>query len=269
MSISPTPLTPPPLIDPFVPRHWGSSARFRRELRLLRLRAAADVAGRLAVDPVTLPHSGDRCHVLHPVDTDLLLDQAATDPEQHLPYWAEIWPSGVALADAIALEPHLLRGQRVLELGSGLGITAGAAVRAGAALTVADYSSTALLLCRLNALRNAGREPAALLLNWRDPSAELFALAGGGFPVVLAADVLYEARDVEPLLALVGRIVAPGGLLWLAEPGRPVAARFLEGAGAAGWLADVPPAQHAGPWPDPKDEGVVVHLHRLVRPPVG
>jgi hypothetical protein len=85
--------------------------------------------------------------------------------------------------------------------------------------------------------------------------------------VVLAADVLYERRDVDPLLALVERVVAPGGELWLAEPGRPPAARFLKSVGARGWIEES--EQCAGPWPDPEDnrKGIVVTIHRLRRGP--
>jgi len=212
---------------------------------------------------IELPWSECAYRILRPPDMDHLLDRAAADPEQNLPYWAEIWPSGIALADAIARSPERVRGQRVLELGSGLGVTAVAALDAEADLTVADYSAEALLLCRYNTLRNAGREPEAIRLNWRRLGDELFARVGGGFPVVLAADLLYEARDVEPLLALVDRIVAADGLLWLAEPGRPVAQRFLDAARDAGWRG--PTETHAGPWPDPKDDGVVVGIHELRR----
>ena len=72
-------------------------------------------------------------------------------------------------------------------------------------------------------------------MNWRDPGPRLDD-AGDGFPVVLAADVLYERRDVDPLLALVERVVARDGELWLTEPGRPPAARFLKLIGARGWI---------------------------------
>lgn len=212
---------------------------------------------------VTLPRAGRRYAILRPTHTDRLLDRAATDPEQHLPYWSELWPSGIALADAIAKQPDVLRGRPILELGSGLGVTAIAALAAGADLLAADYSPESLRLCRLNALRNVGREPATLVLNWRKPEPALFERAGAGFPLVLAADVLYEGRDVEPLLALVGRLVAPGGLLWLAEPGRPVASRFLDAARGVGWRGTS--RTHPGPWADPKDDWVVVGLHRLRR----
>ena len=203
--------------------------------------------------------------ISRPVDYDRLIDDAAADPEQNLPYWAELWPSGVALAAKIARDPGIVRGRRVLELGCGLGVTAIAALRAGADLLVTDYSPEALTLCALNALDQAGVLPMTLRVNWRDPNSALRA-TGDAFPVVLAADVLYERRDVEPLLALAERVVAPSGDLWLAEPGRLPAARFLESLLAGGWIAQS--ERCSGPWPDPEDnrKGVAVTIHRLRRP---
>ena len=37
---------------------------------------------------------------LRPPSADELIDEAAFDEDEFLPYWAELWPSGVALADA-------------------------------------------------------------------------------------------------------------------------------------------------------------------------
>jgi predicted nicotinamide N-methyase len=148
-------------------------------------------------------------------------------------------------------------------LGSGLGITATAALEAGADLVAADYSHDSMLFCRYNALRNAGQEPETLQVNWRKPAQALFDRTGDGFPVVLAADVLYEERDIEPLLELLTKLVSPNGVLWLAEPGRRVAQVFLELAEVAGWGRDS--ETYAGPWPDPKDEEVIVGVHKLRR----
>jgi predicted nicotinamide N-methyase len=223
--------------------------------------------GALRVDRVDLPGTNASLRIARPADFDRLLDAAAGDPEQNLPYWAEIWPSGVALASAVTWDAVAARGKRVLELGCGLGVTAIAALRAGADLLVTDYAPEALALCRMNALDNTGHEPHSLRLNWRASSPELIATAGGGFPLLLAADVLYESRDVEPLLALVDAITTPGGELWLAEPGRPPAARFVDGLRESGWRGDSERCD--GPWPDPEDNerGVVVTVHRLRRPP--
>jgi predicted nicotinamide N-methyase len=222
--------------------------------------------GSLRRSRVDLPGTDVRLTIRRPKDFDRLLELAAPDPEQNLPYWAELWPSGIALAAKIVREPGTMRGQRVLELGSGLGVTAIAALGAGADLLVTDYAPEALALCALNTLDQAGIEPAAMRLNWRDPSVQFFELVGDGFPIVLAADVLYEKRDVEPLLGLVNRIVAPSGELWLAEPGRAPAARFVEAIVDQGWQQQS--ERCSGPWPDPEDnhKDVVVTIHVLRKP---
>ncbi len=219
--------------------------------------------GSLKTVEFALPVSGSELRIAMPSDFDSLLDAAAGDPEQNLPYWAEIWPSGIALADQIMAHPELVRDKRVIEIGSGLGVTACAALLSGADLTVADYSPESLLLCRYNALLNAEREPRTLTLNWRDPSAEFHDLVGSGFPVVLAADVLYEKRDIEPMLDLIEWLVEPSGLFWLAEPGRNVAERFNERATERGWTDSM--SFHAGPWPDPRDFNVAVTVHQMRR----
>ncbi len=220
--------------------------------------------GRTVTETVVLPWTAATVTMTRPADTDRLLDRAAADPEQNLPYWAELWPSGIALADAITRDAPDWRGVRVLDVGCGLGTTAAAALRAGADLTVSDYAEEALALCRANARLNGLPSPIAQLLNWRSLDPGILAALGAPFPVVLAADVLYEKRDVEPLLAFLARVVAPDGLLWLAEPGRSVAMAWLDAARRRGWEAESD--EHAGPWPDPKDAGVVVGLHRLRRP---
>lgn len=228
------------------------------------LRAEVDAIGSGVTETVSLPRSGRELRITRPTNMDDLLDRIVDDPEQNLPYWAELWPSGIALADAILDEPALVAGQRTLELGCGAGTTAAAALLAGADLTVTDYAPEALILCRYNALANGAPEPEqALRMNWRAPHVDFLAEVGRGYAVALAADALYERRDIAPLLALADRVVAPGGLLWLAEPGRDVAAAFLDDARRAGWLVES--THHDGPWPDPADAGTRVGLHRLTR----
>ena len=77
---------------------------------------------------------------------------------------------------------------------------------------------------------------------------------GPPWPLVLASDVLYEARNVAPLLALLPRLTAAGGEVWLADPGRAPAGRFLERRRRA-WRLDAIP--HDGP------------AHVTVPPPAG
>ena len=234
------------------------------ERRLERLRGRLEERLPLKEVAVAIPRAGRTYAILTPADHDRLLDEAEGDPEQNLPYWAEIWPSGIALADMALDRAADLAGKPVLELGCGLGITAAAALQAGAQLLASDYSPVSLALCRYNSLRNAGREPQTIAINWRAPSDDLLARADAirGYPLLLAADVLYEARDIAPLLAITARLLAQDGELWLAEPGRDTARRFLAAADELGWRRTS--AHHDGPWVE--ETRVRVGLHVLRKP---
>jgi hypothetical protein len=70
--------------------------------------------------------------------------------------------------------------------------------------------------------------------------------------------VLYEARNVAPLLELLPRLLAVGGEAWVADPGRRHAAAFLETAARSGtW--------RVRSLPDPREPGVAVHQMRRLR----
>jgi predicted nicotinamide N-methyase len=240
-------------------RDLNTSSTATRKLADLQRRLTARF--KLLQTSVALPEVGVEYRIDQPTRFDSLLEAASDDPEEQIPYWAVLWPSGIALASIVLRERGAFTGQSVLELGCGLGMTAAAALAAGAKLLVTDYSTETLMLCRYNTLRNTGQEPETLQLNWRKPNAAL--LHRAPFPIVLAADVLYEARDVEPLLSLVDHLVAPGGTLWLAEPGRRSSQQFVAAARERGWNDEV--TEHRGPWPDPKETNVVVHVHRMRR----
>jgi predicted nicotinamide N-methyase len=225
--------------------------------------------GPLRVDPVDLPGCETPLQITHTADFERLLDNSVYDfATDYMPYWAEIWPCGVVLAGFIAREPDGFHGRRVLELGPGVGVTAVAAMRAGADLVLADFAPGSLALSSLNALDQVGVEPKTLLVNWREPSAELLAAAGDGFAIVLAADVLYEERDVKPLARLLKRLVAPGGEVWIAEPGRDVAQLAVEALRRRGWRGAS--EQCVSPRPDPNypDDPTlqIITVHRLRRP---
>jgi predicted nicotinamide N-methyase len=162
---------------------------------------------------------GLRLDILRPPDAEELIDEAAFDEEEFLPYWAELWPSGLALARHVAqLE---LDGKRVLELGCGLGLPALAAAQRGADVLATDWADDAVGLLRQNAERN-GLSVRAAQARWSDP--ELL-LRAAPWDLVLGGDLLYEARNADQLAELLPQL---GGEVLLAEPGRPYAKEFLE-----------------------------------------
>jgi predicted nicotinamide N-methyase len=184
---------------------------------------------------VALP--GREVALLAPRDGEALLSEEAFEHEEYLPYWAELWPSAMALARAIARRP--LTGRRVIELGCGLGLPAIAAALAGGRVLATDWSPDSVAITARNAERNGATLDTAVY-RWDAPPEPL----GPPWPLVLASDVLYERRNVPLLLDLLPRLTAASGEVWLADPGRAPAAGFLEDA-AATWRVDAIP--HDGP----------------------
>jgi predicted nicotinamide N-methyase len=172
----------------------------------------------LTLSSEQLEVAGVRLDLLRPESPEALIDEAAFAHDEFLPYWAELWPAASALAAAL---PDV-RGLRVVELGCGLGVTSLVAAAKGAQVTATDWAPEAIELLQRNAERN-GLELHAEIRDWRDPWDDRFDLA-------LAADVFYERRNVEPLVARLAEL-APTALIGLA--GRPYEAEFLRLAPAA------------------------------------
>ena len=162
--------------------------------------------------------------LLRPRQADALIDEDAFDHEEFLPYWAELWKSGLALAEeVVARDVH---GRRVVELGCGLGVPSLIASLAGAEVLATDWSPTAIALLEENARRNHVKLETAIVA-WAHADT---LVAHAPWELVLAADVLYERRNVDELLALLPRLAAH---VLLADPGRPHAKTFLEHAAHA------------------------------------
>ena len=158
--------------------------------------------------------------LLHPASAEDLIDEAAFERDERLPYWAELWPSARVLAEHVATLDGTDR--TFLELGCGAGLVTTAACMAGFATTASDYYEDATTFARVNAWRNTGCDPRALMLDWRHMPA-----AAARHDVVAASDVLYE----RPYGALVARgiaaTLAPHGVAYVADPGRVARGDFL------------------------------------------
>ena len=188
--------------------------------------------------------------------------RATVEAGAHLPYWALLWPSGLALAEALLAELESARGKRALELGCGLGVTAAVVCELGAQLTISDLFDDALLFAEYNVRRHCGRSPATALLNWLTPAGRERLLAAAPFDLLLAADVLYKPEDIEPLLALAPSLLCPGAPFWLAEPGRKASRAFVEAALERGWRDHPSATERAWP-PDGDTRRVVTHRFTL------
>jgi predicted nicotinamide N-methyase len=182
------------------------------------------VSDQLVSVSIDLP--GGELRVLQPEESAELPDGGAVEWAPLAPYWSVLWRSGVELARELdAVELH---GLRLVELGCGLAVPSIAAARAGAEVLATDSDAEALELAGRNAREN-GVHVETAVVDWTQPE-EL--VSRGPFDLVLAADVLYERPTVAVLLSLMPRLAREA---WLADPGRPPAAAFLDEAGRRGW----------------------------------
>lgn len=167
--------------------------------------------------------------IVHPAAADALIDERDFECDERLPYWAELWPSAISLARYLSRED--LNGVRAIELGCGVGLPSVVALARGASVLATDHYEAALDFAAHNARLSTGRALDTALLDWRAPEIKGF----GCFDLVLAADVLYEARNAPALAALVPRLLTRGGEVLLADPRRADAPDFLRRMEALGF----------------------------------
>jgi predicted nicotinamide N-methyase len=129
------------------------------------------------------------------------------------PYWAFAWAGGQALARYLLDHPAAVAGASVLDLGSGSGLAAIAAIKAGAvSVTAADIDAFALAAIALNAAANG----VAIATSQDDP----LAAPPGRFGAVLAGDMFYERALAERALAFLEAAARAGARVLAGDPGR-------------------------------------------------
>ena len=143
--------------------------------------------------------------------TETWLEEQNVDP----PYWAFCWPGGQAIARYLLDHPDQVRGKRVIDFAAGSGVSAMAAMRAGALSVIAnDIDAMSLAATRLNAVANH-LEVGLSGEDW---------LAGPGAApeadVVIAGDVCYERDMSARALAWLRGHANAGRLVLLGDPGR-------------------------------------------------
>ncbi|GGL74063.1 class I SAM-dependent methyltransferase [Wenxinia marina] len=171
---------------------------------------AAFLQARLRAEPV--PHRGDlRLLVAH--DRSRLSDlDRLTGRAQPYPYWAHLWPGGLALAQHLGRVPEIVRGKRVLDLGAGTGLVAVAAARAGAAeVTASDLDPMAETAIWLNAGLNAVEV---------ETVGDLLGGPAGEAEMILVGDLFYDARIGMRALAYLRRCQLAGAEVLIGDPGR-------------------------------------------------
>jgi predicted nicotinamide N-methyase len=128
------------------------------------------------------------------------------------PFWAFAWAGGQALARYVLDHPASVRALRVLDVASGSGIVAIAAMKAGAGEAIAaDIDPFAADAARLNAALNAVEVAARV----EDPLE-----APANADVILVGDLFYDREISQKLLAWLRGQQDAGAAVLVGDPGR-------------------------------------------------
>jgi predicted nicotinamide N-methyase len=129
------------------------------------------------------------------------------------PFWAFAWAGGQALARYVLDNPGTVRGKPVIDLASGSGLVAIAAMKAGAsrvrAADIDDFSATAIAL-------NAAHNHVDLTVTTDD----LLATLPVEVDVILVGDLFYEQALAARLLDWLVAAQAQGIRVLIGDPGR-------------------------------------------------
>jgi len=159
-------------------------------------------------------------HRLNPLRIGYIRDRAA----QH---WQRDALSGVPL-----------QGLSVLDIGCGGGLLSEPMARLGARVTGVDAAARNVGV----AARHAEKQ--GLAIDYRRGTAEALAASGNQFDIVLALEIVEHVADVDLFLKSCGRMVKPGGLLFLSTLNRTAKAWALAIAGGEYILRWLPRGTH-------------------------
>ena len=201
-----------------------------------------DAIGGLVRDTVII--DGRKFIIERPEESERLMDHPAVRSayvsHQYLPYWTDLWPAARMLAKVILREPWPA-GLEALEIGCGLGLPGIAALTAGLRVIFTDADATALHFAGNNARINGHDQFRLLTLDWNNPPATL------KVPVVLASDLIYEIRNVEPLVNVIRHVLEPDGVCLLTDTDRIPAQVLFEALPASGLAYTATPVKAGEP----------------------
>lgn len=172
---------------------------------------------------------GHAFKLLEVADAEILLDELIRQGEEQegeiddrIPYWAELWPSALGMAQFLIKQQLVVPDQKILELGCGLGLPGIVAGRLGAQVTLSDYLQPALDFAGNNWALNNEHKANLTVLDWRAPEPHLAA------DLLLASDITYEVKHFPFLPNAFHTLCKPGGKIVLSDPRRQVAQAFFE-----------------------------------------
>jgi len=154
------------------------------------------------------------------------------------PLFGLLWPSGARLAARLADHP-VTAGERILELGCGLGLASLVGHRRGADVTASDCHPLAEAFMLENLRLNALDPMKYRHGDWNAPDVADESGARpavhGRFDLILGSDLLYDRGAGIVLAAFIVRHAAAEAQVWIVDPDRGNRSAFNRALGESGF----------------------------------
>ncbi len=179
---------------------------------------------KLFLENIRLTNTSIELYVPEPTHVKALYQsQIKLDACTPFPYWSQVWPAAIALANFIEKHPYYIKNKTVLELAAGLGLPSLVAARVAKSVYCTDYLPDAITVIEQSVEHHQLKNVFCSLLDWNNmPSS---------FPhaeVVLMSDINYNPTDFDILYSVLKTFLQQGSILILTTPQRLLAKPFIE-----------------------------------------
>jgi 2-polyprenyl-3-methyl-5-hydroxy-6-metoxy-1,4-benzoquinol methylase len=162
--------------------------------------------------PITVSGRILKCLQIEDLDEIIIQGLVTNDVDaSELPFWGKIWEASILLAAYLAAQP-VLPGRKILEIGTGLGVSGLFAAACGHEVTLSDHKEEILRFIRANVLLNNLDSVSIINVDWTrtTPQQQVY-------DWIVGSEVVYHRPTYDALVEFFLKTLKPRGTIFLAK----------------------------------------------------
>jgi len=161
--------------------------------------------------PITVSGRSLRCLRLADLD-EIILDQLDRGDLNgvELPFWGKIWEASILLAAYLVAQP-VMPERKILEIGTGLGVSGLFAAACGHDVTLSDHKKEIIRFIRANTLLNKLDKVSVINVDWTQPTSDQL------YDWIVGSEVVYHRSTYDSLVQFLNQSLKPNGTIFLAK----------------------------------------------------
>jgi predicted nicotinamide N-methyase len=137
------------------------------------------------------------------------------------PYWTQVWPSALTMAEFLLNHPEYVKEKEILELAAGLGLPSLAVADKAKKICCSDYLPEAVETMRMSVEYNELKNVECRLLDWNELPEDLKP------DVLLLSDINYDPSGFDVLYEVIKKFLEKKATVLLSTPQRLMGAPFI------------------------------------------